>query len=370
MSRSTRYILRQLVAALAFVTLALTGVVWLSQSLRFIDLIVNKGLSVVSFLMLTLLLLPTFLALILPIALFCAVLYTYSRLLAERELVILRSAGLSPAALARPAVLLALLVGVALYGITLYFMPAGYRAFKDEQFVVRTDLTGVLLQEGAFNDVAAGLTVYVRAIAQNGEILGILVHDERTAERPATMMAERGALVAAETGPRLILVNGNRQQIEADGRNLSLLYFDRYALDLTQFTEPARTRWREPRERFIGELLGPPGREEDITYRDELLAEAHGRLVTPWRGPALTLIALAALLCGEFGRRGGMTRLAAAVAGAIGFLGLSLVLERAAIDAPELVPLLYLVYVAVGAAAWSVLNLHRWPWRRPAPLPA
>ncbi|MEX2648259.1 MAG: LptF/LptG family permease, partial [Alphaproteobacteria bacterium] len=89
MGRSTRYIARQVTGALVFVTVALTGVVWLSQSLRFVDLIVNKGLSVLAFLTLTLLLLPTFLALILPIALFCAALYTYSRLVADREVVAL-----------------------------------------------------------------------------------------------------------------------------------------------------------------------------------------------------------------------------------------------------------------------------------------
>lgn len=368
MGRCTRYILRQLVAALGFVTIALTGVVWLSQSLRFVDLIVNKGLSVASFLMLTLLLLPTFLALILPIALFCAVVFTYSRLVAERELVILRSAGLGPAALARPVIVLGLAVAAVLYAITLYLMPAGYRTFKDQQFVVRTDLTGVLLQEGAFNDVASGLTVYVRAIAGNGEILGILVHDERTPERPVTMMAERGALVAAEGAPRLVLFNGNRQQIAADGRNLSLLYFDRYVLDLAQFVEPAQSRWREPRERFLHELLGAPEREEDVTYRDELRAEAHARLVAPWGGFGLGLIALAALVSGEFSRRGGALRIAFGVAGALAFLGAALVLERAMIDAPALAPVYVAVHVVVPLGAWIALHRHRWPaWRRAVP---
>ncbi|MBM3583477.1 MAG: LPS export ABC transporter permease LptF [Alphaproteobacteria bacterium] len=368
MGRCTRYILRQLIAALGFVTVALTGVVWLSQSLRFVDLIVNKGLSVASFLLLTLLLLPTFLGLILPIALFCAVVFVYNRLVAERELMILRSAGLGPAALARPVLALALAVAAVGYAITLYFMPASYRTFKDQQFVVRTDLTGVLLQEGAFNDFAAGLTVYVRAIADDGGILGILVHDERAPERPVTMMAEHGALMTADGVPRLVLVNGNRQQIAADGRNLSLLYFDRYVLDLAQFVEPPQSRWREPRERFLHELIGPPAREEDTTYRDELLAEAHARLVAPWSGLALGLIALAALTAGEFSRRGGIVRVLAGTAGALAFLGPALVLERAMIDEPRLVPLYYAAHALAPLAAWIVLHRHRWPaWRRPAP---
>ncbi len=370
MSRSARYILRQLVAALALVTLALTGVVWLSQSLRFVDLIVNRGLSVVAFLKLTVLLLPTFLALILPIALFCAVLFTYSRLTAERELVILRSAGLGPGALARPALVLALAIVAVLHGTTLYLMPAGYRTFKDQQFIVRSDLTGILLQEGAFNDLAAGLTVYVRAIAANGDILGILVHDERTPDRPVTMMAETGALVTTESGPRLVLVNGNRQRIETDGRNLSLLYFDRYTLDLSQFAEPLESRWREPRERYLHELVGPPRREEDTTYRAELLAEAHGRLAAPWGAFGLTMIALAAVLSGEFSRRGGGARIGGAMAAAVAFVALGQVLARAIIAVPALVPALWAVQLVTPLAAWAVLRQHRWPRRRPMAWPA
>ncbi|MEX2648260.1 MAG: LptF/LptG family permease, partial [Alphaproteobacteria bacterium] len=269
-------------------------------------------------------------------------LYTYSRLVADREVVAL------------------------LYGVTLGLMPAGYRTFKDQQFLVRSDLTGVLLQQGAFTDLAEGLTVYVRDVAPSGALLGILVHDERAPERPITMMAESGTLTATASGPRLVLVNGNRQSIDADGRAPSLLTFERYVLDLDVFAEPRAKRWREPRERYLDELLGPPLREEDVTYARELRAEAHTRLVAPWGAFALAAIALAALLSGEFSRRSGTLRILAAVGVGIGFEGATLVLERAIIDAPGLIPLLYAVHVATPVAAWVVLGWHRWPWRRAA----
>ena len=70
---------------LIFVTVGLTLAIWLSQSLRFVDLIVNKGLPVVTFLYLALLLLPRFLTIVLPIALFCATLFTYNKLMNDSE---------------------------------------------------------------------------------------------------------------------------------------------------------------------------------------------------------------------------------------------------------------------------------------------
>ena len=65
------------------------------------------------------------------------------------------------------------------------------------------------------------------------------------------MMAESGVLVRTSDGPRLLLVNGNRQQIDADGQRLQLLYFDRNSFDLSDLEEDKGPRWRKPRERYL-----------------------------------------------------------------------------------------------------------------------
>ena len=90
MREHTAYILKILTGTAAMIAVALAGVVWLSQSLRFLDFIINKGLSVLSFLRLTVLLLPTVFSVILPVAVLCAVIYSYNRLIADRELVVMR----------------------------------------------------------------------------------------------------------------------------------------------------------------------------------------------------------------------------------------------------------------------------------------
>src|SRR5919198_14284 len=70
MYRLTRYILRQSLGVTLFVTAALSAAIWLAQSLRLIDLIVNRGLSIELFLYLALLLLPRFLDIVLPLVVF------------------------------------------------------------------------------------------------------------------------------------------------------------------------------------------------------------------------------------------------------------------------------------------------------------
>lgn len=355
----TKYILRELVGAMLFVTFALTGVVWLSHSLRFVDLIVNRGLSIGTFFHFTLLLMPTFLSVILPFALFCAVVYTYHRLTIDSELVVLRAAGLSQIALARPALILAGVVTLVCYSIMLYFMPLGFREFRDRYVVIRGDYTQILLREGTFNKIVKGITVYVRTSQSNGELRGILVHDNRDPNSPVTMMAERGALVRSPDGPRLLLINGNRQEVDANGRSLRLLTFDRNIFDLSNLAGAKGPRWRKPRERYMHELLGPLDSERDITHLAELRAEGHQRLVAPLFSVVFALIGLAATLAGKHSQRGRVPRILLGAGAVIVFQVLALALGDLIVDRPLLTPLLYFSLIVASAAAAFVLSRTR-----------
>lgn len=353
MIRIDRYIFRQLFTTTVFIAVTLTGVVWLTQSLRFVEMIINRGLSVPLFAYFTMLLLPTFLSVILPVALFIAVVFVYNRLLVDGELVVLRAGGCSQFAVSRPAIILALLVTLVCYALTIYLIPASHRTFKDMQYTLRDAHPTVLLQEGVFSNVMPGITVYVRSRSSDGGLTGIIVHDARSRERPVTMMAERGTIVSTETGPRIVLVTGNRQEVdEKDGR-LSLLYFDRYSFDLNTVSEGVPNRWREPRERFLSELFFSEDQAKTIGYYYKLRMEGHHRLSMPLLPLCFTLVSLALMLMGDFNRRGQLGRILSAVAivvivevGQLGFKNLG---EKA----PNFAFLMYLIpLIPAIAAVW------------------
>lgn len=356
-----RYILRLLVGPFIFVLLALTGVVWLSQSLRFLDRIVNQGLDFGSFLYLTSLVLPGVLAVLIPVSLFCATLYAYNRLSSDSELVVMWASGFSGRALAAPAMLMAVIGMALVLVLNLYLTPLGARTLRTTQYELRTNLAGLLLQEGVFNNPAVGLTVYVRERLPSGEMLGILIHDNRDKSQPVTMMAERGALIRTPEGPRFMMINGNRQQVGGEDQALSLLYFDRYALDLEGYAERGGEGWREPHERYMHELLWPDmDSPDDVNNYWRFQVDAHNRLATPLGTLTLVLIALAATLGGEYSRRGRFRRLVAAAFGAIGFLVLTIGLPYLAVIVPQALPLLYLSPIAAGAVAAAIM-MHTRP---------
>ncbi len=360
MQAINRYIFAQVLAATIAVTVGLTFAVWLTQSLRLIDFIVNRGLPASTFFSFITLLLPSFIGIVLPIAAFCSVLFIYYKMVMDSELVVLRAAGLSQMQLARPALRLGLLVTLVVYSISLYFLPASYRAFKDLQYELRSDFTTVLLQEGIFNTVTDGITVYVRDRTAKGELLGILVHDTREPENPVTMMAERGAMVHSEDGPRVVMLNGNRQQRNAENGQVSMLYFDRYTVELARLQETVHTRWREPKERFITELFIPGSHPGDIAYRSELVAEGHQRLVMPLYSLCFVLIGLAALLAGEFNRRGQTRRVLLAILLVAVLEAQALALHDLATRSAHAIPVMYAgVIVPILASLYALLRVPR-----------
>lgn len=365
-----RYILRQLVAVTVLVTLTLTLAIWLAQSLRFVELIINRGLSLHGYFSLTILLLPSFLSILLPVAVFTATLFTYNKLMTDSELVVLRAAGFSPGALARPALLLGAAATIFGYMLTLWLLPLSYRQFKDIEFDARNDYTAVLLKEGTFNNVSEGITVYLRARDLDGELMGILIHDSRVRGKTVTVMAERGRLAITEEGPRIVLVNGNRQQIDPDTGKLSLLYFERYSVDLGRVGQRAQDRWREPRERYLGELIRVSDDPDDRAYRNRLLAEAHSRLTSPLLPLAFVLVSLAALLSGDFKRRGQSRRVLAAVAITAVLQTTAIALGNVIAKWPPLAPLAYAhVFLTIVVALWWLLRRPAMPSRSWAPAP-
>lgn len=341
MTRLDRYILRQILGSMAFIAVALTSAIYLSQSLRLIDLIVNRGVSFGTFLLMTLLMLPNFLEVILPISLFSAVAFVYNRLTTESEIVVMRAAGLSQMELARPALAVALVTALLGYALTTYLMPTSFREFKRLQFNIRNEYTSILLQEGVFNTLTDNLTVYVRSRSADGELYGILVHDERVPGKPITAMAESGAIVQTPDGPRVVMVNGNRQEVAKDTGKLSLLYFDRYTLDVSSEQENLENRWLEPRERYLSELFSPTNNPDDVLNYYKLKAEGHQRLISPLYAFGFVFIALAVLVSGEYNRRGQAWQLMIGTLAVVVVQAAGLGLENVAARAPSLVPLMY-----------------------------
>jgi lipopolysaccharide export system permease protein len=241
--------------------------------------------------------------------------------------------------------------------LNLYLLPESYRAFRILQWEIRNTYSHVLLKEGSFNPITSAVTVYVRERAPDGQLLGILVHDEREESAPVTLMAERGALVDTGKGPRVVMYNGNRQTV-GENSKLSILYFDRYVFEVPTSNETLAERFREPRERSMSELINLED-AKGINENDwgKYKVELHKRFVTPLLGVGYAMVGLACLLYGPITRRSQTMRIVTAVSIMIALQGAALGLENFIAKNLYLLPSLY-VLAALPILVGTVMLLR------------
>jgi lipopolysaccharide export system permease protein len=354
MNRIDRYLFMQFLGAVGFTCLAITVVVWFSQGIRLLSLVINNGGSVWSFFALMVLILPTFLPLVLPASLAIGMMFVFHRLITESELVVMRASGMNALRLARPALILATLIMLLGYMLTTVIGPIANHEFVRLQYQIRNDLSVLLLHTGGFNDVSKGLTFYARERGPKGDLKGILIHDTRKAGHPATVMAETGELVHAPEGPRILVHNGMQQEMDEKTGLLSQLSFDTYMVDLSSLADNFDSRFVEPRERPTFSLLNPPpGLETPVL--NKFASEFHMRLVLPFVAIPFALIVCIVALTGNFDRRGILARVAVGAIVATLIEAGVLVVFNITVKQPSLAPFFYLV--AFGPAPFFYQRL-------------
>lgn len=308
------YMIKNIAVATLFVALTLSVIIFLTQSLKFLELVIEAGASSSAFWQLTMLALPRFFEVILPLAVMAGVVFIYSRMISDSEIVVLRSSGLSALDLSKPAIIFALVVTVVLLVITMWVGPKSLSKMHEMRQVVKSQFSSMFFKEGVFNQVGKGLTVYIREKDSNGDLHGIMIHDSRDKTKdPSLVIARHGVLVSKDDGFEVLVHEGSRQEFNQRKKILNRLDFERYTIDLPNSGE-IRQRWAEPEERTILELLNPDMNDaSDVKYLSDFKLEIHKRVISPFLALTFALIGCSSLLLGPYGRRGQVKRIMLAV---------------------------------------------------------
>ena len=338
-----RYIHSQLTISTALISFVLVGILWLFVSVKALESILNKGMTIQLFATLTLLQVPNLLPQILPFAAFIAVLYIYSRLNSDREIAVLRSAGISPLELSKPAIVLGLWVTAIVYSLTIFGAPFTYKKFRNLQWDVRYSVANIIIKEGTFNSFSKGITVYVRERGDEKELKGLLVHDARNPLKPITYHADSGTLVENVNSAKVVLLKGSSILIDKKNPQVNrTIFFDKHVLSLSEIADKPVLRYREPRERSIYELfdlkVSDIGNPKDF---GKFKVEMHSRLSQPLATLAFCLIALVSLLSGDFSREGQLKRIIFATICFICLTAFNLTFINLCAKHPSLIPVLY-----------------------------
>jgi len=336
MKSITWYIVRQVTAVTLLAAFVLCFMVWLFRSLDIVDMMLNRGLALADFLHFASLQLPRFFLFVGPMAVFGAALFTYNKMIMDSELIVLRSAGLSPIALAKPAMIVGAVVSLFSLFLSIYLVPLTYREYKELEFKYRQDLPKLLLQEGVFTNLTKGITVYFQDVGNEGELRNVIIHDNRNRAQPMTYVADWGRLMESRDGRWLAELSkgsgqvlkrgvpecGAEQAAAGTANNCAFPRFEYFVGDrannfsLNLFDNDEKRTGRNTREYFLMELVNSAA---DNPHRPTFIAEFHSRLTKPFLPLTCALLGVAIILSGNFNRRGQLklVLLAIIVAGAL-----------------------------------------------------
>lgn len=300
MTQINRYIFTQVIGIALFVSIVLCVTVALVQSVRLIDLIVNRGLSIASFGWLIVLMSPRLLSYTLPITVFVGVMSVYRRLSAESELTVMKAMGFSNGRLQVPGFLAASLLMLFAYALNLYLVPLSHQSLKAELYKHQSQWSTALVQEGKFTTIGNNITLYVKE--RSGDILHGLMYDNRENPNDSfTIFAKQGQIIEGAEGSQIVVIDGTRQSLKEGV--LQLVGFERTIIEISGKNLGSSPFNRPPEERFLSDLFNPS--EQDIAqdgYVAELNAQAHKMLSQPLLLLALTTVAFAVLFRTPYSR--------------------------------------------------------------------
>ncbi len=251
-----KYILKQLLNNSFLILLLIISLFCLAKSVQLVELMVGRGLPFFIFIKLILFSLPQIIPTLLPVIVSLSVFFVLSRMQTDKELIILQSSSFNVFDILRPIILFSCLMSMLSFFFTLYQSPKSNEDFKILLYTLKNDYSSTLLQEGTFNTFGKDFTIFVKQRKKDG-LHNVFIHDTRDENRTSTLIAKKGNLITTNESTKILLEDGS-QHFQSKDKKLSVLYFDKYLLDIQQNENNSfLNRWKSPSERTLDELKKP-----------------------------------------------------------------------------------------------------------------
>ncbi|MDP2194270.1 MAG: LptF/LptG family permease [Alphaproteobacteria bacterium] len=353
-----RYIFKMLCTHLLSISVLVIGMVWFSQSLRFLELIVNNNIGLQSFIYLILFLLPDLISMLLPLCLLVAGLQVYQKLIADNEIIVLRGAGYNNYQIGKPFFALGILLTAFSFASNVFLIPESFKKFRAFEYQIKNELSASIIQPGTFNAVR-NITVYVQKRNLHGQLKGIFIHHPAQDGKNAFIVtAQEGQIVKKNNTVNLLLYKGNRQEWDQATQKLSFFYFDNFVYDLNILLPQSQPRPKKPYERTLNELLHPNTITTDQTLQNRMYAEAHQRMILPWLCFVNSLVIVAIIFFGDLKRRTRKRKLFVSVIVVAALQVSVLFLLNLSAKKPGVIGLIYVYMFLLSGLAWYALRHH------------
>lgn len=333
MNRVQLYLFNRVLRSVLIIVGGLTLLAILAQGLSQTDIIVENRQGAFTFFKIVALGVPQIVALLLPMAMFVASIWALNRLHRDSEIVVAQAAGMTRWQVSSPIIRLAVLGAVVHLGVNLWIQPSAQREMRATISDARADLASSLVRPGQFTTPDANLTVFARE-QQGQDLIGVQIAERIGQPDARDYLAERGRFIEVDGEPAIVMFNGQIHQLDQNGA-LSILNFEQSTFNLSPFVEENGKLFLKASDRYLHELFFIDRSSYNERRNEaEFLSEAHARLSSPLISVAMAMLAILAVVGGNFSRRGYSRRIVLASAGALVLVIIQLSVQSASGNDP------------------------------------
>jgi len=233
-----RYVIREVLWPFVIGLLVFTFMLIIPYLVEYAESFISKGVPVPVVLRVMGTLLPSALALTIPMSLLLGLLVAFGRLSADREFVALQACGVSLFRLMRPVGLLSVLAWIATSYVLLVAVPDANQRFREITFGIVAERAEGEVRPRVFFDDFPDVVVYVRELAPGGAgWTDVFMADNRMGQTPAVYLARYGRVVIDRERRTVEMVLQNAVRHTADeGGKYEVVHFDRLLLSLNPET--------------------------------------------------------------------------------------------------------------------------------------
>ena len=296
----TKYIFKHTINNVCISTIVFLGVIWLTQSFKTIKLIINKGANLSDFFILSAYSVPNWLLIALPFGTFAGCMISYLKFENDKEIVVMKAAGLSPLKISNPAILVALISSIILFILSHLILPITYKNFKILQTEIRNNSKELIIKDNLFLDINENQTIFIGKLNEDNYFEEIFIQDRTDPLNLIELYSQNGVLSAEQNKITLFMNKGTRFSTKVS-QEPNILDFNNYKIEIKKNTSKIiLTRVVEYNEYSFFDLIKKAAQEQ--SKKGKLLAEAHSRNTVVLLPIVFVLIVMITILNSNYSR--------------------------------------------------------------------
>ncbi len=248
-----RYLLRHSIQNTLSFLLIFVGLIWLFQSLRLLDIIINYHISLWEYLGFSAFIIPDLIVYMLPSCMCLGMIMSYQKF-GHHHFFSLKI-------LKKPMYILGIITTGFSFFCNMYAVPWGYQKFKDKEHQLKENFSKLLIKKGEFHFLNSTI-IYVKDVTKDQKLIGIFIQDPNS----SCITAEEGFIDIKDKRILIHLFKGQYQDVQRH-----VLSFESFHFDLTSYVSLIEKKIKRPCEISLKQLL----KSKDITYQ----SEGHQRII-------------------------------------------------------------------------------------------